>query len=177
MTGDVVLRKNPGLWSAAVAVCCAVLFSLTVILPMHNELKRVRLKTERLRLERKWIEDVTRNHLDKVGFAGAVPLKDVPALLDEISSRAEELGVGIASLVRQDKARASSRQSQSLPIFLETVSDYQAAARFISSLRSLKKGIVLVDEFHVVQDELQPELVRVKLHLQVLLKGELRGKK
>lgn len=157
-----------------------------VILPMMKRADGLRSETRLVTQEISRVRDFMKANDSGLTGNRLISSHEAALALEEITVLGNKHEIAFLSMVRQDKAKVSSKKLKTanasrlfntLPVELETRSTYKELGLFLGGLNDLRESIILIDDLQIAQDKRDPGSVRSKIRINICLKNEDHGKK
>ncbi len=150
---------------------------ILVLLPMMHRVQGFEYQERRMAKDAKMINDLMKTQGSDHVSPRLIALQGTPMVMEEIAALGNTHSIIFLLMASQEKSKSSYKKIHTLPIDLETQSTYQQLGLFMGGLNRLRRGIVLVDSFQIIQDMQEPGKVKTKMHMHICLKKEGNGKK
>ena len=159
-----------------------IAFMVFVLLPMVHRVSDLTSQNRMMTDEIKLVSNFFKTKGSDSIRGQLVSPSEVSPALEEIAVLGNRHTITFLSIVRQDKGKPSGKNGKngkksdaSLPIQLETLSNYKQLGLFLGGLNDLSQSVVLVDNFQIIRDKGEPDKVRSKINMHICLKSEGHG--
>lgn len=141
---------------------------------LNHRLELMDLQNKQLRADILLLREVLRSRDQEKG-ARLITLNETPKTVEEVLALSQKSGLKVLSIARHDKKKSTYRKMDTLPIELETSSDFQSLGLFMNGLNNLSQGMVLVENFVIARDVQDFNKVKSKIRLHISLKKGRHG--
>ncbi|MEW6008540.1 MAG: type 4a pilus biogenesis protein PilO [Candidatus Omnitrophota bacterium] len=152
-----LFAKNRFIFLLALSVLIFIISIIYICVPLLKNLNAVSKLYRREQLEFDRIQKEA-SLLDNVKAKNFTDSEHIPAALEELTRKANELGIKFDA-VKQRGLVFLDGNYKILPLSIESTCDFQALGNFLGNLENLKESVTVVDKLEITREkEILPNL-------------------